>query len=282
MQPVLIVGCGDIGRRVGHRYHNAGHPVVGLVRSEASAAALQEAGCHAVAADLDHGGEAQRPEPGGLLYWFAPPPPGGQRDPRIGRYLDAIPPGEEPARVVLISTSAVYGDQDGATVTEATPASPGSDRGRRRLDAEHTLTRWAEERGVAAVILRVSGIYGPGRLPLERIARGEPILRPEDSGLTNRIHADDLAEIAVLAGAADAPVGIVNVADGRPRPTAAYFDAVADAHGLPHPPRIDLAEARRHFTPTFLEMLTESRALDITRLRTTFGFEPRPFDPTSG
>jgi nucleoside-diphosphate-sugar epimerase len=281
MQPVLIVGCGDIGRRVGTRLHHAGHSVVGLVRSEASAAALSEAGCHAVAADLDHGGDAQRPEPGGLLYWFAPPPPSGRRDPRIRAYLDAIPPGEEPERVVLVSTSAVYGDCGGAMVTEATPPAPGSDRGRRRLDAEQTLTHWAVERGVDVVILRVPGIYAPERLPLVRIAGGEPILRPEDSGLTNRIHAEDLADIAVLAGAVDAPVGVINVADGVPRPTAEFFDAVADAHDLPHPPRIDLAEARRRFSPAFLEMLIESRVLDITRLRTELDFEPRPFDPAS-
>ncbi|MFO8154548.1 MAG: NAD-dependent epimerase/dehydratase family protein [Thiohalospira sp.] len=281
MQPVLIVGCGDIGRRVGRRFHDARHSVVRLVRSGASAPALTEAGCHAVTADLDHGGDAQRPEPGGLLYWFAPPPPSGRHDPRIRHYLDALPVGEEPARVVLISTSAVYGDCGGAMVTETTPPEPGSDRGQRRLDAEQALSRWAAERGVDIVILRVPGIYAPERLPLERIAGGEPILRPEDGGLTNRIHAEDLADIAVLAGAADAPVGIINVADGVPRPTAEFFDAVADAHDLPRPPRIPLTEARRRFSPAFLEMLIESRVLDISRLRTELGFEPRPFDPTS-
>lgn len=267
MASVLIVGCGDIGRRTGRRLVERGDEVVGLVRSEASAAAATADGCRAVAADLDRGGDAQRPEPGGTLYWFAPPPPRGRQDPRLRDYLAAIPAREEPGRVVLISTSGVYGDRGGEWVDETAPLRPTSDRGHRRVDAERALTDWAGERGVETVILRVAGIYGPGRLPLERLQRGDPILDPADSGVTNRIHAEDLAAICARAGEPDAPIGIYNVADGAPCPMAEYFDAVADAAGLPRPPRVPLAEAHRRISRGMLEFLLESRRLDTARLQ---------------
>jgi len=273
MASVLIVGCGDIGRRTGRRLVARGEEVVGLVRSEASAAAATADGCHAVAADLDRGGDAQRPEAGGTLYWFAPPPPRGRQDPRLRDYLAGIPAGEEPGRVVLISTSGVYGDRGGEWVTEADRPAPSSDRGHRRLDAERVLTDWAGAHDVDIVILRVAGIYGPGRLPLERLERGEPILDPADSGVTNRIHAEDLAAICARAGEADAPAGIYNVADGAPCPMAEYFDAVADAAGLPRPPRVPLAEAHRRISRGMLEFLLESKRLDTTRLRRELGVE---------
>ncbi|MFP4182272.1 MAG: SDR family oxidoreductase [Thiohalospira sp.] len=273
MASVLIVGCGDIGRRTGRRLVARGDEVVGLVRSEASAAAAAADGCHAVAADLDRGGDAQRPEPGGTLYWFAPPPPRGRRDPRLRDYLAGIPAGAEPARVVLISTSAVYGDRGGEWLDEDAPVRPSSDRGHRRLDAERALTDWAGERGVEATRLRVAGIYGPGRLPLERLQRGEPILDPADSGVTNRIHAEDLAAICARAGEPEAPAGVYNVADGAPCPMAEYFDAVADAAGLPRPPRVPLTEAHRRITRGMLDFLLESRRLDTRRLHRELGVE---------
>ncbi|MFP4696924.1 NAD-dependent epimerase/dehydratase family protein, partial [Thiohalospira sp.] len=223
--------------------------------------------------DLDRGGDAQRPEPGGTLYWFAPPPPRGRRDPRLRDYLAGIPAGAEPARVVLISTSAVYGDRGGEWIDEEAPLRPSSDRGHRRLDAERALTDWAGKRGVEATLLRVAGIYGPGRLPLERLERGEPILDPADSGVTNRIHAEDLAAICARAGEPEAPAGVYNVADGAPCPMAEYFDAVADAAGLPRPPRVPLTEAHQRITRGMLDFLLESRRLDTRRLHRELGVE---------
>ena len=86
-------------------------------------------------------------------------------------------------------------------------------------------------------MLRVPGIYGPHRLPLERLARGEPALRPEDAGPGNRIHVDDLVTACVAA--LERPVhGVFNVTDGNPASTTVYLQRAAALAGLPPPPLV--------------------------------------------
>ena len=85
------------------------------------------------------------------------------------------------------------------------------------------------------MVLRVSGIYGPGRLPLDRLRRREPALRPEDAGPGNRIHVDDLA--AACVAALERPVrGVFNVTDGNPATTTEFLQRTAAPAGLPMRP----------------------------------------------
>ena len=97
---------------------------------------------------------------------------------------------------------------------ETTIPCPTSERGRRRLDAEARLQDYAAASGTAVRILRVPGIYGPGRLPLERIASGAPVPRPGETGPGNRIHVDDLAETSRAAVDYDGDETLFNVGDG--------------------------------------------------------------------
>ena len=211
----------------------------------------------------------QRPLPtaDALLYYFAPPPAEGTTDSRLARLLAAIDPSHRPRRIVYISTSGVYGDCQGALVTEERPPQPLTPRARRRLDAEQTLLGWSEQHGCPVTILRVGGIYGPGRLPLERIRQGMPVLREEEAPPSNRIHADDLARICHCAAGRPGPSTIYNTSDGQHSTMTEYFLAVARAAGLPAPPQITLAEAREQLSPAMLSYLQESRRLDISKLR---------------
>src|SRR5690606_34231472 len=107
-------------------------------------------------------------------------------DLRLDRFLHlAIVP---PRTFVYMSTTGVYGDAGGELVDESTPVRPSTDRARRRVSAEEMTRVWCHERRVRRVVLRVPGIYGPERLPLERLRKSEPVVRPEDAGITNRIH----------------------------------------------------------------------------------------------
>jgi nucleoside-diphosphate-sugar epimerase len=160
---------------------------------------------------------------------------------------------------VYISTTGVYGDAGGAWVDEDCPPAPATSRARRRLDAEQTLARWAEPAGTQVIVLRVPGIYGPGRLPLERIRRGEPVLAPGECGYTNRIHAEDLVRVCVAAAQRGRPGAVYNVSDGAPGTMTEYLLAVADAAGLPRPPVVGLDQARRVMSPGMLSYLGESR-----------------------
>jgi nucleoside-diphosphate-sugar epimerase len=275
MNSVLIVGCGDIGRRLGRLYLQSPPgdrvPVRGLVRSPASQAMAREAGIEALTADLARPETlTDLPTAGALVFYLAPPPSEGETDPWLRHFLAAAQPAL-PARIVLLSTTAVYGDCQGAWITEQQAPDPQSARGRRRLDAELTLRAWCAQHGVPYVILRVGGIYGPGRWPLERLQQGLPVLRAAESPYTNRIHQDDLARICRAAAERGASGALFNVADGRPGTMTDYFKSVAAHFGLPPPPEVSLTEAKQVLSPGMLSYLEESRRIDNRKLLTELG-----------
>ena len=261
----LIVGCGDIGQRVARLEIEKGTRVLGLVRSASSASILEKLGVDVVRADLDEAASLSTlTERLATLYYFAPPPPSGLDDPRLRHLLHALQ--GLPERVVYISTSGVYGDCAGAWIDEDWPLNPKSDRGKRRLAAELLLGDWSRQTGVPVVILRVPGIYGPGRLPVERVRQGVPVVIPEESPYTNRIHADDLAAVCVAAARRGQPGGAYNVSDGHPTTMTDYFWRIADLTGLPRPAAVSMAQARQVLSPAMLSFLEESRRLINRRM----------------
>lgn len=273
---MLIIGCGDVGKRVAGSMMADGQPVTGVVRTPASADKLRDIGIEAIVADLDRDPPPRLPVRGRGLFYFSPPPDQGTQDPRMVRLLRGLrETGELPTRVVYISTTGVYGDCGGDWVDESHPVQPGADRSRRRLHAENTLREWGAECAVEWVILRVAGIYGPDRLPLNRLREGLPVVRAQQAPYTNRIHEDDLAQ--VCAAAMQRPVAgeVFNVSDGHPGTMADYFDAVAERAGLPLPPKISMDEAAGRLSPGMLSYMRESRRLDNGKMLRLLGVELR-------
>jgi nucleoside-diphosphate-sugar epimerase len=280
---VLIVGCGDVGRRVAALFRSAGRTPVCIVRSSGSRDALLAAGFEACCIDLDAGETGVGWSSGyAEIYYFAPPPPGGETDPRMTAFLRGLSSDNPPRRIVYISTSAVYGDCQGEWITEAQPLNPATARGRRRLDAEHQLMAWCGETGCEWTLLRVPGIYGPGKLPLERLRQGLPVLCEQDSPYTNRIHVDDLAAICVAAMSSRFCNTVYNVSDGHPSNMTDYFFRVADAAGLPRPREVSREEAQRVLSPGMLSFLNDSRRMDNTRLLEELGIRLQYPDLDSG
>jgi nucleoside-diphosphate-sugar epimerase len=207
------------------------------------------------------------------VYYFAPPPPQGERDLRMRAFLRAMGKRLPPRRIVYISTSAVYGDCQGAWITESRAVNPATARGRRRLDAEQQLTVECEAQGIEWVVLRVPGIYGPGKLPLARLREGTPVLREQDAPYTNRIHADDLASICVAAMNSPHANTVYNVSDGHPSNMTDYFFRVADAAGLPRPPTVSRNEAQQVLSAGMLSFLNDSRRMSNTRMLAELGVD---------
>jgi len=208
------------------------------------------------------------------VIYLVPPPSTGISDPRLEHFLAALP--EAPGRIVYISTTGVYGDADGGTVTEDTPPAPITNRARRRLAAETALRAWCEPKNVEWVILRVPGIYGPGRLPLERLQRSAPALAEAEASPGNRIHVEDLADICVAALLQrQACNRIYNVGDGDHTSSTAFLMLVASVAGLPEPPQLPMSKLVELTSDTGISFLDESRRVDTTRLRQELGFRPR-------
>jgi nucleoside-diphosphate-sugar epimerase len=271
-QLIFIAGCGDIGLRVAGLEKAAGNAVTALARSSESASKLIQRGIDPVEGDLDRPDTLRLlPKNPDVLYYFAPPPAQGEGDPRLAALLAAMDVQALPRRVVYISTSGVYGDCGGACIDEDWPLNPRSERGKRRAAAESCLRVWADDNGVDSVILRVPGIYGPGRLPVGRIQQGVPVVRVEESPWSNRIHADDLAQACFFSARRGRTGGVYNVSDGQPSTMTDYFFQVADTLDLPRPPIISMEEARRILGPGILSFLEESKRLDNRRMLQELG-----------
>ncbi len=269
---IFIVGCGYTGFKVAQREQERGARVRALVRSRAGAERLRAIGIEPVPGDLDDRASlAELSLDGAIIYYFVPPPAHGVDDPRLHALLDAIGPQARPRRMVLVSTTGVYGDCGGMWVDEERAPNPQTDRTRRRLAAEQELRAWAQTRGAPFAILRVAGIYGPGRLPVERLQRGLPVLREAESPWSNRVHVDDLVAACLAAADHDSSGRIYNISDGHPTTMTDYFNCVADACGLPRPPQISLEQAKSVLSAEMLSYLAESRRLDNTRMRTELG-----------
>lgn len=272
MKRVFIVGCGDIGKRVARLAMADGAAVTALVRSEESAARLKDLGIATVEGHLDDPDSlAGLPTRGAVVFYFAPPPGGGNVEPRVRAFCSAIGPGDEPAKVIYLSTSGVYGDCGDVAVTEDTPVNPQTARARRRHDAETVFRAWGAERGVPVVILRVTGIYGPGRLPLQQLTAGQPVLLESEASFTNRIHSEDLARVCMAAAQRGEDGDLFNVSDGNPGTMTEYFNACADALGLPRPRQVTMEEAKKVMTPLMLSYVTESRRMDNGKMLRKLG-----------
>ena len=268
MKRILIVGSGDVAQRalpwLTRRFR-----VYALVRQPEAAAALRTAGALPLIGDLDDRSSLRRLA--GLadaILHFAPPPASGEGDPRTKRLLAALGGGKSlPQGVVYISTTGVYGDCGGEQVSETRPLRATTARARRRVDAEARLRRFGRRCGVRVAILRAPGIYAGDRLPLERLRRGDPVLAAEEDVHTNHIHAEDLARLACIA-LLRAPAGrVYNASDDSGLRMGAYFDAVADAFGLPRPERLSRDAIASRLSPLTLSFMSESRRLDNRRIK---------------
>ena len=279
MSRILIVGCGDIGLRVAALHNAAGDEVVGVVRSQSSALRMSDAGIQAVIADLDLSGLLAPAGRFDVVYHFMPPPPHGDHDSRTEALLSTLPPFP---RLVYMSTTSVYGDHGGGWVDENTPVNPSSQRGRRRVDAEHQLMSWGVANGVSVIILRVAAIYGPGRLPLQRLREGAVAVRPEEAPPTNRIHADDLAAVCFAAARQAHHGDIFNCADGAPSSQAEFLMTLSKLAGTPPPKLIAARDAESMLPASMLEFLSDSKRIRAERIRKVLGVELRNPDHESG
>jgi nucleoside-diphosphate-sugar epimerase len=267
MHKILIIGCGDIALRIAGLLHPR-YRLYGLVRNPAYLAKLRTAGITPIIGDLDQLHSLRNIA--GLadtILHLAPPPavertakvPAALHDTRTRHLLAALSHGRLPQRLVYISTSGVYGDCSGKLVDET--------RAKLRVDAELQIRRWASRNLVRTSILRVPGIYAADRLPLARLQKGTPAILTTEDGYTNHIHADDLAQCVVAAMLRGTANRIYHTVDDGQLKMGDYFDAVADAFGLPHPPRISRAAAQTELSPMLLSFMNESRRLSNIRMK---------------
>lgn len=275
MTRLLIVGFGDIALRALPQLciH---FQVTAVVRPQRLAQVSPRPGLRIVPADLDVPQSLQNIAAAAThVLHCAPPPASGTQDLRTANLLVALASAGHLERIVYISTSGVYGNCEGAWVDENRPVNPGTDRARRRVDAESRLQTWGADKGMRIAILRAPGIYATDRLPLQRLKNRTPVLCEADDVYTNHIHADDLATMAVYALTHPDARDIYNAADDTELRMGEWFDLLADRAGLPRPPRIARADAAAHIPAPLLSFMAESRRLRNARMKQDLGIRLR-------
>ncbi|NDV12047.1 NAD(P)H-binding protein [Crenobacter caeni] len=268
MRRLLIVGFGDIAARASRQLTRR-YQVSALVRTEASASRARALGVRPLCADLDDQCSLERlvGAVDAVLY-CAPPPGTGQTDPRVRRLLAALGKANSiPRRLVYISTSAVYGNAPHGLTDETRPPCPAHARARRRLDAERTLRAYACCHGASLAILRAPGIYAADRLPIQRLRDGLPVVRAEEDGWSNRIHADDLAALCVAALERQGGIRVYNASDDSALKHGEWLGLVADAIGLPPPPALPRDEAAALLGAQRFSFMADSRRLCNRRIK---------------
>lgn len=276
MKNIWIIGCGDIGQRVATRlndlYQNHEIRTSALVQSKSSFEACQALGMNTLSYDLD----TELPLDISTfdqadIYYFTPPPKSGTNDPRLVRFLNKL--GGSPRKVVLISTTGVYGDCHGNWIDETQPINPQTDRAKRRVAAENTLITWAKTYRKPYIILRVPGIYALDRLPLQRLEKRLPVVQSSEAAFTNRIHADDLSSICIEAMNSPLSAEIFNTTDGEPSTMVDYFNEIADYAELERPKQISLEEAKNSLSAGMLSYASESRRIGNSKLLNLLGIK---------
>lgn len=228
----LVVGCGVLGMRVARRWLAAGDQVWGTTRGRT--AELEAAGITPVVVDV---GSSPLPDLPAVdtIFWAVGFQPTSGLSPHdlhvrgLERLLAAMPP---PGRVVLSSSTGVWGDGEGEIVNEATPAFPGRPSAAALLEAESLLQRHPAGPGVA---LRFAGLYGPERLPrLDDLRAGREIAADPETWL-NLIHLDDAATVVCLAADAASVAPLYVVSDGTPLRRGDWYGHLAAITGSPAP-----------------------------------------------
>ena len=169
--------------------------------------------------------------------------PGRDGDPVLARFGDAIAAAPRLRRIAYLSTIGVYGDHGGAWIDETTRPEPESERGRHRLAVEDQWLALGARSAKQVAVLRLAGIYGPGRNAIEDLRDGSARRIAKPDQVFNRIHVDDIGRAISCALMKDEVGGTWNIADDEPAPAPDVVVYGARLLGIDPPPLIPFAEA---------------------------------------
>ena len=224
MRHVAIVGLGYVGKRLKKRCLDKGYEVCLLSRDKL---------------DLDKTDTRLDVSFGGMdVVYLVPPFSQGKEDVRVITFINQLK--EKPKSIIYFGTTGVYGDCKGEWVTENSELKAKNDNELRRISAENFFKNYANQNNIPLTILRVAGIYGPGRLPVERVKEKKPIVILEESSISNRIHVDDLVEVTLKAIENAKGCHVYNVSDGNPQPMSQLYINLAKILEVDEPPQVPL------------------------------------------
>lgn len=241
---ILILGAGYSGVAIGEAFAEQGAKVWGTTRSTERFATLAEAGLHPLLFDGETMGETLEDTLRRTTHLVQSIAPRRSGDPFVrlaGSDLRFAAPNLQ--WICYLSTVGGYGDHGGAWVDENTPCRPVSLRSLERVEAEEAWKTTAATSGLPLAILRLSGIYGPGRNGFVNLSKGTAKRIVKKDQVFNRIRVEDIAAAALFL-ARGKQEGVFNVTDDEPAPPQDVVAEAARLMGVPPPPEQDFETAQ--------------------------------------
>lgn len=262
----LVVGCGYVGRRVADLWRRVGHDVAALTRSESRAAEFAACGLIPIVGDVTEPATLDALPPADVVLFAvgfdraAGPSQRAVYVDGLAAILERVAPTTR--RFLYVSSTSVYGQSDGGWVDETSPTEPVREGGQLCLEAEH-LVHDTFPALHTAVVLRLAGIYGPGRLlrRTESLRTAEPIGGNPDAWL-NLIHVDDAVTTIARVADADEPEPTYLVTDDEPITRRTYFERLAELVDAP-PPTFDSTTNSRHGSGGLNKRCRNTRLKDL-------------------
>ena len=255
---VLIIGCGYVGLPLGAELVRQGHQVEGIRRTPGSERILRDAEIKPRIIDITQSTELAQLAPeydwvvncvsssrGGVEDYEAVYVQGTRN---LIEWLTPTPP----KKFVYTSSTSVYGQTDGSIVEETSPTDPQAEIAKILVAAENLLLQAAQIINFPAIILRIAGIYGPGRgYWFKQYLKGEAIIEGKGERILNMIHRDDVVG-AIIAALKNAQSGeLYNAVDDEPVRQIEFFQWLSERLGKPLPqslPEERIAVRKRELT----------------------------------
>jgi len=266
---LFCFGLGYSAEALARRLAADGWSIAGTARTPERAGRLASLGFEAFVFD----GKAASPEVARALsnatHVLISAGPDDYGDPVLRLHGGSVAAAGAVRWIAYLSTIGVYGDWQGQWIDETTPPNPGSERTRRRLDAETAWRSFGETAGKRVQVFRIGGIYGPGRSAVDDLRDGSARRIVKPGQVFNRIHVEDIA--AVLHAAAERPGrhDVYNLTDDEPSPSQDVVAYAARLMGLAPPPEIPFEDA--DLSPMGRSFYAENRRVRNRRLHDDLG-----------
>jgi len=266
---LLILGAGFSGKAITRVCGPSFDTIWGTTRSETKFDAVARTGATPIAFDgqtISPDLAAALSEATHVVQSISPEPDGDEFLNRFGD-IGALAPNLK--WLGYLSTIGVYGNRDGAWVDESAEIDPVSERSRERIIAEQQWLDAGKALGIPAAVLRLSGIYGPGRNAFVNLDNGTARRLIKQGQIFNRIRVEDIGRFTAFL-IANGHGGIYNVTDAEPSPPQDVIEYAANLMGVPVPPDIPFETAE--LSPMARSFYGETKRVSNARAR-ALGFE---------
>jgi nucleoside-diphosphate-sugar epimerase len=251
------------------RHRDRFERVAGTVTSLEKAQVLEEEGVEPHLFDGSNAAPEIAAAFAGADALLASIPPDDDGDPALRHFAEAIAAAPRLSWIGYLSTVGVYGDRGGAWIDETTMPAPISARSRERLASEDAWLALGARSGKPVHILRLAGIYGPGRNALAQLAAGTARRIVKPGQVFNRIHVDDIATVLMASIERPKAGAIYNLADDEPTPPQEVIAFAARLAGINPPPEIPIEDAR--LGPMAASFYAECKRVSNRRIKEELG-----------